>query len=89
VPAVQIAISSTEDGWQVEVRRGSRVAVKRTDVSPGAVSAVAEALSITELAVAVGEVNDAARLAVEQRAAQLRTELAELEAALARHRQPS
>jgi hypothetical protein len=61
---------------------------KKAPLTPGVVTAVAELLQLPEIEEAVTAVNGAALDEAEARAAQLRAELAEIEAVLSSHRPP-
>ncbi len=88
VPKIAITLSSTGASWSVTATRGAKSVAKAVAVTPGVVSAVAELLAHPGIEQAVSEVNDTVVAEAELRAAQLRAELAELDAVLATHRRP-
>ncbi|HEV7205655.1 MAG TPA: hypothetical protein VGN18_13680 [Jatrophihabitans sp.] len=87
-PTVTITITSSGSSWSVAARRGARAVVKRAEVTPGAVAAIAALLADPSVEEAVAAVNDGARAEAEARADQLRAELAAVEAVLVSHRRP-
>jgi hypothetical protein len=88
-PKITITITSIGATWSVTALRGAKSVAKSISVSPGVVTAVATLLDRSEISAAVAEVNETALAEAESRAAQLRAELAELDAVLAAHRTPS
>lgn len=87
-PSVSITIASSGAAWTLTATRGARSVAKKAPLTPGVVTAVAELLQLPEIEEAVTAVNGAALDEAEARAAQLRAELAEIEAVLSSHRPP-
>jgi hypothetical protein len=87
-PKITLTITSSGASWSVSALRGAKSVTKSAAVSPGVVTAIADLLDQSGISAAVAEVNETALAEAEQRAAQLRVELAELDAVLAAHRSP-
>lgn len=87
-PTVTITVTSSGSSWSVAARRGAKTVVKKADVTPGAVAAIAALLGDPAVEDAVAAVNDSARAVAEARAEQLRAELAAVEAVLVSHERP-
>jgi hypothetical protein len=87
-PKITVTITSSDASWSVSALRGTKSVTKSVAVPPGVVTAIADLLDQSGISAAVAEVNETALAEAEQRAAQLRVELAELDAVLAAHRSP-
>jgi hypothetical protein len=87
-PTVTITVTSSGSSWSVAARRGAKTVVKKAEVTPGAVAAIAALLGDSAVEDAVAAVNDSARAVAEARAEQLRAELAAVEAVLVSHERP-
>lgn len=85
-PAVTITISSSGADWTLSANRGGRAVLKSVPMSPGSVATVVELLAQPALVTAVEEVNGAALSLAQQRADELRSELAAVEFLLAAYR---
>jgi hypothetical protein len=88
-PKVAISLVSTGASWAVSATRGAKSITKPTAVPPGVITAVAALLDQPAVTEAVAEVNETALAEAQQRAAELRAELAALDAVLAAHRAPA
>jgi hypothetical protein len=88
VPAITITIASSDATWSVSATRGTKSITKAAALAPGSVTAIATLLEQQAITQAVAEVNETALAEARERAAQLRAELAELDALLAAHRSP-
>jgi hypothetical protein len=88
-PKIAITLVSTGASWAVSATRGAKSIAKPTAVPPGVITAVAALLDQPAVTEAVAEVNDTALAEAQQRAAELRAELAALDAVLAAHRAPA
>lgn len=86
--AVTFTVSSSGTAWTLTANRGGRALVRTTPVPAGVVTAVAELLAETALRDAVEDVNGSALREAEERAEQLRRELAAVESLLESHRRP-
>jgi hypothetical protein len=87
-PKITVTVTSSGASWSVSALRGAKSVAKSVAVPPGVVTAIADLLDQSGISAAVAEVNETALAEAEQRAAQLRVELAELDAVLAAHRSP-
>lgn len=87
-PKVSVTVSSSGASWTVSATRGPKAIVRSVAVPPGAITALAELLDQPALIEAVAEINETALAEAQDRAEQLRAELAQLEAVLATHRTP-
>jgi hypothetical protein len=87
-PKITVTVTSSGASWSVSALRGAKSVTKSVAVPPGVVTAIADLLDQSGISAAVAEVNETALAEAEQRAAQLRVELAELDAVLAAHRSP-
>lgn len=88
LPAVTFTVSSSGTSWTLAANRGGRALVRSTEVPAGIVIAVAELLAEPALRDAVDDVNGSALREAEERAEQLRRELAAVESLLESHRRP-
>lgn len=70
------------DGWSAEATRGARRLARPAPLRPGAVGALAEHVDDEALRTALVDTVEACRAVVEDRAARLRAELQDAEAAL-------
>lgn len=87
--SVTMTISSSGQSWTFAATRGTRSLVKQTPVPAGVVSAIADLLSDVALRDAVTDINDMALAQAEERAAELRKQLAAVESLLQSHRRPA
>jgi hypothetical protein len=87
-PKVNVTVSSSGASWTVSATRGPKAIVRNVPVPPGVITALAELLDQPALIEAVAEINETALAEAQDRAEQLRAELAQLEAVLATHRAP-
>lgn len=85
---VTITIASSGTDWTVTANRGGKSVLKAAAIAPGVVAAAIELLGEPTVSAAVDEVNGAALSLAQQRAEELRTELAAVESLLAAHRAP-
>jgi hypothetical protein len=81
-PPLTVTLRFRNDEWTVEAQRGARRLSKPGPLRPGAVSAFAEHVDDEGIQQALVETVESCRAVVEQRAAALRAELDEAEAAL-------
>jgi hypothetical protein len=81
-PPLTVTLRFRNDEWTVEAQRGTRRLSKPGPLRPGAVSAFAEHVDDDAVQQALIETVESCRAVVEQRAAALRAELDEAEAAL-------
>jgi hypothetical protein len=81
-PPLTVTLRFRNDEWTVEAQRGARRLSKAGPLRPGAVSAFAEHVDDEAVQQALVETVESCRAVVEQRAAALRAELDEAEAAL-------
>jgi hypothetical protein len=81
-PPLTVTLRFRSDEWTVEAQRGARRLSKPGPLRPGAVSAFAEHVDDEGIREALVETVESCRAVVEQRAAALRAELDEAEAAL-------
>jgi hypothetical protein len=81
-PPLTVTLRFRNDEWTVEAQRGARRLSKPGPLRPGAVSAFAEHVDDEAVQQALVETVESCRAVVEQRAAALRAELDEAEAAL-------
>ncbi|MCW2523426.1 MAG: hypothetical protein JWO63_1761, partial [Frankiales bacterium] len=86
---VTVTLTSTGASWTVSATRGAKSVTRSTPVPPGVVTAVASLLDQPPITEAVAEVNETALAEAQERAAELRAELAALDAVLAAHRAPA
>lgn len=88
-PTVTITITSSGMDWTVTTLRGGKSVLKAAPLAPGVVAAAVDLLGEQSISAAVDEVNGAALSLAQQRAEELRAELAAVESLLAAHRTPS
>jgi hypothetical protein len=81
-PPLTVTLRFRNDEWSVEAQRGARRLSKPGPLRPGAVSAFAEHVDDDGIREALVETVESCRAVVEQRAAALRAELDDAEAAL-------
>ncbi|NNG34758.1 hypothetical protein [Nakamurella aerolata] len=81
-PAVTITLASSGEQWTLSATRGGRSLQKSTPVPPGSVLAAARLFDAPALQQAVGDVVAAAKAEAQQRAGQLRDELAQVQSLL-------
>ncbi len=81
-------MSSSGTDWTVTANRGGKSVLKAAAIAPGVVAAAVELLGEPTVSAAVDEVNGAALSLAQQRADELRAELAAVESLLAAHRAP-
>jgi hypothetical protein len=81
-PPLTVTLRFRNDEWTVEAQRGARRLSKPGPLRPGAVSAFAAHVDDDSIRQALVETVESCRAVVEQRAAALRAELDEAEAAL-------
>jgi hypothetical protein len=81
-PPLTVTLRFRNDEWTVEAQRGARRLSKPGPLRPGAVSAFAEHVDDEGVRQALVETVESCRAVVQQRAAALRAELDEAEAAL-------
>ncbi|WP_353648734.1 hypothetical protein ABLG96_18215 [Nakamurella sp. A5-74] len=87
-PTVTITMSSSGTDWTVTANRGGKSVLKAAAIAPGVVAAAVELFGEPTVSAAVDEVNGAALSLAQQRAEELRAELAAVESLLAAHRAP-
>ncbi|MEJ7651490.1 MAG: hypothetical protein WKF57_20970 [Nakamurella sp.] len=87
-PTVTITITSSGTDWTVSANRGGKSVLKAAAIPPGVVAAAVGLLGEASVSAAVDEVNGAALSLAQQRADELRAELAAVESVLAAHRAP-
>lgn len=85
---VTITVSSAGNSWKLTAMRSGRSLVKATPLAPGVVTALADLFADPALQQAVSEINDVSLTEAEERARQLRDELAEIESLLKSHQRP-
>lgn len=83
VPKLTVQLHYDERGWTVEASRGARSLVKATPVRPVAALQVAQLLDNEQVSQAIADIAQAEREEAARRAAELRAQLAEVEAVLA------
>lgn len=88
LPTVTFTVSSSGTAWTLTANRGGRAVVRATPVPAGVVTAVAELLAELALRTAVDDVNGSALREAQERAEQLRRELAAVESLLESHHRP-
>lgn len=81
-PAVTITLASSGEQWTLSATRGGRSLQKPTPVPPGSVLAAARLFDAPALQQAVGDVVAAAKAEAQQRAGELRDELAQVQSLL-------
>jgi arylamine N-acetyltransferase len=86
VPPLVVTLRFRDGAWSVDAQRGARRLSKPSALRPGAVSAFAEHVDDEQVRAALVETVDSCRAVVEERAAALRAELADAEAALRDYR---
>ncbi|HEY9392127.1 MAG TPA: hypothetical protein VIR27_20440, partial [Mycobacteriales bacterium] len=87
VPKLTVQLHYDERGWTVEASRGTRALVKPSPVRPAAALQVAELLDNDQVSQAIADIAQAEREEAARRAAELRAQLAEVEAVLAGYEQ--
>jgi len=83
LPKLTVQLHYDERGWTVEASRGARALVKSTPVRPAAALQVAQFLDNEQVSQAIADIAQAEREDAARRAAELRAQLAEVEAVLA------
>lgn len=82
-PKLTVSLQYDERGWTVEASRGTRAVVKAMPVRPAAAMQVAQLLENEQVSQAIADIVQAERDEAERKAAELRAQLAEVEAVLA------
>jgi hypothetical protein len=81
-PPLTVTLRFADGDWSVEAARGARRLSKPTALRPGAVKAFAELVDEPQVRDALTETVESCRAVVEERAAALRAQLQDAEAAL-------
>ncbi|WP_029137297.1 hypothetical protein [Nakamurella lactea] len=86
---VTVTVTSSGHSWTMAATRGGRSLVKSAPVPAGVITAAVELFDDAALREAVAEINDVALSEAQERADQLREELAKVESLLKSHQRPA